>query len=157
TAVLAQALETTKTLETCRAIQDNAARLRCFEDLATSLPGDHRSSPMEGWRLVRTPNPAGGTDAVSIMHTPDLRRSDPDFAGLMIRCGKMGNEVLIVVITPFSPRARPQVELGNASLGINLEGKVVPPGASVLLPSEANALANGPWQSDVEVSVRVVE
>ena len=32
-----------------------------------------------GWRLLRTPNPYGGADAVSITHTAELARSDPDF------------------------------------------------------------------------------
>jgi hypothetical protein len=49
------------------------------------------------------------------------------------------------------------VEFGNANAGISLQAKVVPPGASILLPREAATLANGPWQSAAEVSVRIVE
>jgi hypothetical protein len=41
---------------------------------------------MGGWHLVRTRNPYGGADAISIMRTADASRSDLDLAGLMIRC-----------------------------------------------------------------------
>src|SRR5262245_14711786 len=37
------------------------------------------------WRLVRTPDPRGGSEAVSIMQTADVSRSDIDFAGVMLR------------------------------------------------------------------------
>jgi hypothetical protein len=156
----AQDADAAKILETCRAIQDSAARLRCFENAAAGLAGSRQppaaSASMEGWRLVRTPNPAGGKDAVSITHTPDLLRSDPDLAGLMVRCGETGNEVLIALISPFPPRARPQVVLGGPG-GTRLEAKVVPPTALLLLPGEATALASGPWQSLAELSVQVMD
>jgi hypothetical protein len=53
---------------------------------ATSLPG--------GWQLVRTKNPQGGADAISVMHVADIRSSDIDFAGINIRCGPGGMEFL---------------------------------------------------------------
>jgi hypothetical protein len=155
---LAQDLDPGKRLEACRTIQDSAARLRCFEDAASSLSGGRPSAPsgsMEGWRLVRTPNPAGGKDAVSVMHTADLLRSDQDLAGLIIRCGAAGNEVLIALISPFPPRAHPQVLFGGSSRP--LEASVVPPGASILLPAEASVLASGPWQSLNELSLQIIQ
>jgi hypothetical protein len=159
TALNAQGTDTAKLLDACRAIEDNAARLRCFENATSGLPGNRRppaaAGSMEGWRLVRTPNPAGGNDAVSIMHTADLLRSDPDLAGLMIRCGEAGNEVLIALISPFPLRARPQVVLGGTSAGTRLEAKVAPPGAVILLPGEATALASGPWQSLAELQLEI--
>src|SRR5437899_1091146 len=54
------------------------------------------TSEMGGWRLVRTPNPRGGADAVSIMRTADSSRSDIDLAGMAVRCGEIGAEVLVV-------------------------------------------------------------
>src|ERR1700687_3487569 len=73
-------------LERCRTIPDTALRLRCFED-ATSPPATKTPATPDGWKLIRTPRPQGGGEAVSIIHTPDLMRSDPDLAGLMFRCG----------------------------------------------------------------------
>jgi hypothetical protein len=154
-------LDVAKILETCRAIQDSDARLRCFESATSILGGSQRapSTPgsLEGWRLVRTPRPAGGKDAVSIMHTADPLRSDPDLAGLVIRCSETGNEVLIALITPLPPRARPQVVLGDTGAGPRLEAKVLPPGALILLPPAATVLANGRWQALPELSVQVTD
>lgn len=109
-----------------------------------------------GWHLVRTANPHGGPDAVSISRTAELSRSDPDLAGIMLRCGEKSIEIAIVVVTPFSPRARPDVT-------IQTDGKewkfspvvVVPPGAELLLPAQATSLASGPWQFARELAVKV--
>src|SRR5437870_12087111 len=81
-------------LERCRAIADDAARLRCYESAAGGAPGNPAgaSNLKGGWRLVRTHNPRGGEDAVSVMHTADPFRSDPDFAGLTLRCAETGTE-----------------------------------------------------------------
>ena len=51
----------------------------------------------------------GGEDAVSVMHTADPFRSDPDFAGLTLRCAETGTEVLVILLQTLSPRAKPQV------------------------------------------------
>jgi hypothetical protein len=166
TGLRAQDADTAKILESCRAIADSATRLRCFENATSNLAGPKRppvaaapptvSTSMGGWRLVRTPNPTGGKDAVSIMHTPDLLRSDPDLAGLMIRCGDAGNEVVMVLISPFPPRAHPQVAIGEPGAGTRFEAKVSPPGVFILLPNEAIALASGPWQSLAELPVEII-
>jgi hypothetical protein len=141
----------------CSTISDNAARLRCFESLlpgrgqraqsSTALPG--------GWRFVRTPNPQGGLDAMSVMHTADLARSDPDLAGLMLRCGEAGFEVLLVTIRPFSFRTRPMVLIGAQGAPTRFEATVAPPGSALLLPQEANGLAGGAWQSASELAIQV--
>jgi hypothetical protein len=111
-------------IERCKSIIDQTAWLRCYED-ATGCPqeradpdtpgrdssglggSDLGGSDLDGsrpgsWRLVRTPNPRGGPDAVSVMQTPDPSRSDIDLAGLMLRCSDRGFEVLIVLLHPFS-------------------------------------------------------
>ena len=84
--------------------------------LAASAAADtqHPKLP-SGWHLLRTANPRGGPDAVSMSHTADINRSDLDLAGMMLRCGENGVEVIIVVVTPFSPHARPDVSIGTAS------------------------------------------
>jgi|HubBroStandDraft_6_1064221.scaffolds.fasta_scaffold505215_2 hypothetical protein len=147
--------------ERCRAIADGAARLRCYE-AATAKPAPGLPLPTPGpslttgpWRLVRTPNPAGGPDAVSVMKTADVTKSDIDLAGLMLRCGKSNFDVRLVLVRPLPPRARPKVTATASGRTADLIGSVVPPGAEVLLPQEATALASGPWQIAPDLSVEV--
>jgi len=152
----------------CRAIADDAARLRCYEAATSNpgkaplpqTPGPPTPVPAPGpgtgqWRLVRTPNPAGGRDAVSVMKTADVIRSDIDLAGLMLRCGESNFEVLVVLIRPLPPRAHPKVTVTVGSKTTEFISSVVPPGAEVLLPQEASVLASGPWQAAPELSVEV--
>src|SRR5271168_4825245 len=86
-AVAAAGQEVSTDVRRCLAIADSAVRLRCFESAATDRQKPPRPDgpvkPRETgeWRLVRSPDPRGGPDAVSIMHTADVSRSDPDFAG----------------------------------------------------------------------------
>jgi hypothetical protein len=161
--------------EHCRTIADDAARLRCYEDVTSQPPAalpsqspvaapsqapaassSQASSTGSGnWRLVRTPNPGGGPDAVSIMQTADITKSDLDLAGLMLRCGQTGMEVLIVLVEPLPPRAHPQVSVSTGGAALNLPATVVPPGALVLLPQDASALASGPWQKAAQLTVHV--
>lgn len=115
-----------------------------------------------GWHFVRTRNPHGGADAISIMHTADTSRSDLDLAGLMIRCGGnnaelAGNnpEVVVVLIPALPFRARPHVVLGKPGNETQFEATVAPPGTAVLLPREATTLLNGPWQALDDLFIRV--
>lgn len=158
----------------CRAIVDDAARLRCFESItaepappagAAPLPSPPAapgagaatiSTPSMGkWRLVRTPHPQGGKDAVSIMHPAELSGSDPDFAGLMLRCGEADVEVLIAVINPYPLRAHPHVTVQDEASSHAFDSSVAPPGALVLLPPEATALARSTWLSAPQITAAV--
>jgi hypothetical protein len=145
--------------ERCKSLTDQAARLRCFEEMAGSRAPRAKpdTASVSGWRLVRTPNPRGGPDAVSIMHTAEPSRSDIDLAGLMLRCGDSGFDVLIVLLQPFPPRAHPKVKLTTRGTTVELVATVLPPGAALVLPSEATALASGPWQSATELALEVVD
>jgi hypothetical protein len=67
-----------------------------------------------GWQLIGTPNPQGGAEAVSIMRSADFLQSDPDLAGLMVRCAPKSQELLIVMIRPMPPGAPPHVDIGAA-------------------------------------------
>jgi hypothetical protein len=161
--------------EHCRTIADDAARLRCYEGAtsqppaaapsqspaaATPLPPavappQASSTGAGNWRLVRTPNPAGGPDAVSITQTADITKSDLDLAGLMLRCGQTGVEVLVVLVEPLPPRAHPKVSVSTGGAALDLPATVVPPGALILLPQDASVLANGPWQNAAELTIDV--
>jgi hypothetical protein len=107
------------------------------------------------WRLVRTPNPRGGPDTVSIMQTADAARSDIDLVGLTLRCSDSGFDVLVVFLKAFPPRARPKVKLTTSGATINLEATVIPPGTAISLPAEAATMLKGSWQSSLELAVEV--
>ena len=108
-----------------------------------------------GWRLLRTANPRGGPDAISMSHTADTLRSDLELAGLMLRCSEKGPDVVIVVVSPFPPRAHPRVTIGADGKELQFEASVVSPGAELLLPAEAAHLAAGAWQSAHELVIKV--
>lgn len=156
---LAQQSGPNANLEFCRAITDKATRLRCFESAtrAHATTSVSRSlGPKAGtWRLVRTPNPAGGPDAVSIMQTADTAKSDLDLAGLALRCQDGGVEVLVVLVGGLSARAHPKVAINAAGSTVDFIATIVPPGASLLLPPAASDLASGPWTAVEELGVRI--
>jgi len=147
-------------LARCRIMTDDAARLRCFEEVTKPATNAVPQTPPATstpatWRLVRTPNPGGGKDAVSIMKTADTTKSDLDLAGLMVRCGETGLETLVVLVTPLPPRAHPSVTASTGSQSSNFTATVVPPGAELLLPKEATALTTGPWTTAAELSLEM--
>jgi hypothetical protein len=115
------------------------------------------SNEPSGWHLVRTPNPAGGRDAVATMRTADISKSDLDFAGLMLRCGDVVPEVLVVLVRPLPIRSHPHIAIDADAGSVSLIATVVPPGLLVLLPPEGTALAKGPWQRSAEVKITVSE
>ena len=133
-----------------------SAVLAGFSLLIASAPAaEPQSSLSNGWRLLRTANPRGGPDAVSISHTADVTRSDLDLAGAMLRCSPTRIEFLIVTVTLFSPKVAPEVTISAGGREWRFAGHVVPPGAELLLPSEATSLASGAWQSAGEINVKV--
>jgi hypothetical protein len=110
------------------------------------------------WKLARANGPQDGETYVSIMKTADTMRSDPDFAGLMIRCAPKGKiDVLIVLIQPFPPQSHPQVTISSGGSFQVFEGAMTAAGAAVVLPNEAALLAQGPWQTLPSLSVLVKE
>jgi hypothetical protein len=108
-----------------------------------------------GWHLVRTRNPNGGADAISIMHTADTSRSDFDLAGLMVRCRETSAEVVIVLLPALPFRSRPHVTLGEPGNETHFEATVAPPGTVVLLPRGATTLVSGPWQALEDLFIRI--
>jgi hypothetical protein len=107
------------------------------------------------WKLLRSRDPSGGPDAVSIIRTAELLRSDPDIAGLMLRCAGSDIETLIIVIEPRLPRARPRIGVAVKGASVIFEATVAPPFTALLLPKEATALLTGPWASAPELAITI--
>jgi hypothetical protein len=146
----------------------NAAFVACFEDEQPRAPAHCADSAVLSdtrfalaaadigtWRLIRTPDPRGGPDAVAVVQTADPSRSDIDLAGLMLRCSAKGFDVLIVVIDPFPLRARPIAKLTTGAGSIELSTIVMPPGAAISLPREVTTLVTGAWQLSPELTIEV--
>jgi hypothetical protein len=85
------------------------------------------------------------------MATAELAGSDIDFAGLNFRCADPDFEVLIFLLTPLRPQARPAIAINGKSF----HGNVVFPGTAILLPRETSDLARGQWRSFPNLSVEV--
>ena len=109
-----------------------------------------------GWQLVKTKNPSGGADAVSIMHVADTRKSDIGLAGLSLQCGRQGIEVLLITLERMSRSDRPKVTLTTgAGRVVEFEASVVQAGEARVLPRNASELASGDWHRATELSVDI--
>ena len=107
------------------------------------------------WHLVRTPAP-DNKETVSIMRTGKLLKSDPEFAGLMIKCRQpTGLQIGFVVIPPFPPKSHPRVTISTGKSSLHFKASVIAPGTIVSLPDGANSLVQGPWQSAQTLTVRI--
>jgi hypothetical protein len=138
--VKSQAIETSDGNDTCRGISDLMMRKQCYAtiDALSSKTTAEGMTLLEGWQLVRTPDPRGGADAISISHVADLQKSDPNLAGITLRCVDRQIELFIIVIEPYPPNIpiNLTLNLGNSS-ALTYRGSVVPPGVMVRLPPEA--------------------
>ncbi len=141
------------------------AMLGCIDQLSDSTVGlkpalvqafgPLRSTRIGPWHLVRTPAPEN-KQTVSIMRTGELLKSDPDFAGLMIRCkGTAGLQIGFIVVSPFPPKSQPQVTVSAGASSLDFQGSVAGPGTIVSLPDEASALIHGPWKSARSLTVQI--
>jgi hypothetical protein len=157
TLALTQERDSLQDFERCKAISSDQARLDCLKKL---LPNALSDAPTESagaiWRLIRTPRPNGGPDAVAIMRTADTTQSDPDLAGLMIRCqDKPGLEVVLALLRPFPPRSKKDIVVTLGSTESILHAETSPPGTALVLPIDATIFTIGPWRELKQLSVTI--
>jgi len=108
-----------------------------------------------GWQFVRTPGPDKSGDTISMMRTADLLNSDPDFAGMAIRCQEKAlPQIAFVVIQPFKPRSKTTVTVATGPNPARFDGIVIGPGSMVALPDEAAALLRA-WQAAGTLKVEI--
>lgn len=121
-----------------------------------SSPNSRSSSV---WKFSRTQGAKEGESFAAITKTADTTQSDPDFAGLIVRCAPKGKvDVLVALIRPFPPRSHPQVTIAASTGGtLTVEASMAAAGAAVLLPDEVSAFASGKWQTTPSLSVAVKE
>jgi hypothetical protein len=129
---------------------------RCEDMFARKVEAGSRTSQLPGgWRLVKTPDPRGGPDAVSVLHAADTTKSDLNFAGLTFRCGQTGIETLLILLEPLARGSQYGVQVKSGSTETPFEAKALQRGEVLLLPPSATALAGGSWQSGPELSVEI--
>ena len=131
-------------------------RQRCDEEAFRQVEAGSQSTQLAGgWRLVKSRNPDGGADAISVMHVANSARSDARLAGLSLQCGRDGIEIVLIVLDPLSRSARPNVALITGEKRTAFEASVIQGGAALLLPADATKLAAGDWQGATELSVEI--
>jgi len=142
--------------------QDCAGKLapndlkRCEDTFARKVETGSRASALSGgWRLVRTPDPRGGPDVVSVLHTADTLKSDADFAGLTFRCSRSGIETLLVLLPSLDRGSRYAVRIKSGTTETQLEATPLQAGEVLLLPPNATVLAAGAWRAASEISVDI--
>jgi hypothetical protein len=159
TSVFAQDRDVSEDFAKCKVIANDQVRLNCLKNLLPEpASGLAASALQDSWPLVRTPRPTGGPDAVAIMRTADTAQSDPDLAGLMIRCQekeKPGFEVLLALVRPFPPRTKRDVVIRSETMQSVLHAEASSSGTALILPLEATAFTTGPWQGLKELAVTI--
>ncbi|MBR0697945.1 hypothetical protein [Bradyrhizobium lablabi] len=140
----------------CKSGVSPERRQRCDEEAFRQVETGSESTRLEGgWRLVKSRNPEGGADAISVMHVVDSAKSDTRLAGLSLQCAKDGVEVVLIVLEPLPRSPRPKVVLTTGEGRAEFEGSVVQGGAAVRLPADASRLAASDWQTAPELSVEI--
>jgi hypothetical protein len=115
-----------------------------------------RAAAPSGWKFTRAQGAKDGVSFAAIMKTADTAQSDPDFAGLIVRCAPQGKvDVLVALIRPFPPRSHPQVTVAANGFSRTFEASMAAAGAAVLLPEEVSAFAAGKWQTTPSVAISV--
>jgi hypothetical protein len=157
TGALSQAASTDD-FESCKAIAADQARLDCFKRLLSrDKPSEDRPSK-DLWPLIKTPRPNGGGEAFAIMRAGDTTESDPDFAGLMIRCREQpGLEVVLALIRPLPPRSKRDVVILSGAGQPVLRAETAAPGTALILPIDGNALTTGDWRKLKQLSIKIID
>jgi hypothetical protein len=135
------------TPEQSRICDEEASRQAAAGSQTTQLDG--------GWRLVKTSNPLGGPNAVSVMHLANSAKSDFGMAGLSLQCGPKDVEVVIVLLESLSRDAHPTVVITAGSRRFEFEASVSQTGQALVLPKAASTLAADEWQKTTELSLQI--
>jgi hypothetical protein len=143
----------------CQTSKKDSPRRPCYKEGNFSGPMSQQRPIEQGtWQLARTPDPARGRESFSITKIADANRSDPDVAGLMLRCGEGATtEVLVVLAEPMRSRTHPEVTVSAGASTTPFTASVVTPGDLVLLPEKASALVEHAWRSTAELAVAIAD
>lgn len=126
----------------------------CGSDLAQ--PKFSQSTTLSGgWRLVKSRNPNGGGEIVSVMHAVDTTKSDLGLAGMSLRCGSIGPEAILILLDPVPSTNPPVVTLQAGPTKTRIDASVLQDGRALLLPLAAATVSNAAKKGVAEVSVTI--
>jgi hypothetical protein len=108
-----------------------------------------------GWRLVKSRDPNGGGQIVSIMHAVDMTKSDFGLAGLSLRCGAIGLEAILILLDRVPSTPPPAVTLQAGETKARIDASVLQDGRTILLPFGATTVSNAAKKGATEVSVTI--
>ena len=153
---VAVADSSSSTLESCVHALSAEQRQRCDEAVSSQSKFSGQTAPLEGgWRLVKTKNPGGTAETISVMHVADTAKSDIGLAGLSLRCGLGSFEVVLITLEHLPRASRPNVILTAGSVRNQFQASVAQSEDELVLPQAASGLATGKWQSATELSVEI--
>jgi hypothetical protein len=148
--------QTSLDFEHCKSVADDRARLACLKKLLPQAGATTATEGLADWRLIRTPRPNGGPDVVALMRTADTSQSDPDLAGLMVRCQEEPRrEVLLALVRPFPPRSKRDVVVSLGTAKSILHGETSPEGTALILPIDATAFTTGAYRELKQFSIKI--
>ena len=91
-----------------------------------------------------------------MMRTANTSKSDPDLAGLMLRCDeKLGFDVSLALVRPIPPRTKREVVIGWGTTQSSFRAEASSEGTTLNLPIEATALAKDAWHNVTELALTV--
>ena len=144
-------------LPNCSARMDSGLRQRCEEEFSRRVAASNQTRELTGgWRLVKTPDPRGGPQTISVMHVSDTSKSDFGLAGITFRCGPTDIETLLVILDPLPRGSQPQVTVKDSRTEIQFKATAINGGQMLLLPQTASNSASGSWKSASELSLEIV-
>ncbi|MGT2437749.1 hypothetical protein ACU4GH_20155 [Bradyrhizobium betae] len=104
---------------------------------------------------MKSRDPSGGGEIVSVMHAVDTAKSDVGLAGMSLRCGAIGPEVILILLDRVQSTGRLSVTLKTGSINTQFEASVLQDGRAILLPLAVTAVSNAAKRGTAEVSITV--
>jgi hypothetical protein len=105
-------------------------------DIVLSRAAWHEVSPLD----------LSSADNRAVSQTAELDGSDPDFAGMMIRCREGKLETIFVVLNPLAPRTTARVRLQSQGGLEELDGSPIPTGAGISIPVDPLVDLQSRWR-----------
>jgi hypothetical protein len=116
-------------VERCRRINNEHMRIHCLEQIKAKAAPVRQDQPAASatWQLVRTRNPSGGPDSISMTKITNPTPAGQGITGLSLRCTEGATTaVLIVLALPLPQHSHPKVSVEGGARTSEFTASVVP-------------------------------